>query len=159
LAAAGAAVAEPANQKGRRRTMNNQELHQYRQHLLSLGARLRGALKGLTETALSQAGGAAELSNTPLHLADRGTDNFEQEVAVTLLQNERQVLGEIAAALDRIDAGTFGRCERCGRDIPTGRLQALPYTPYCISCARRLEDQEEAEGAGDTWPSLWAEGE
>jgi RNA polymerase-binding transcription factor DksA len=125
--------------------MNDQELRTYREKLLALGNRLRDSLHGLTEEALRQSGGTAsgELSNAPLHLADRGTDSFDQDVAVSLLQNERQVLGQIADALNRLDAGTYGQCDRCGRAIPPGRLQAIPYTPYCISCARRLEDQEE----------------
>src|SRR5262249_51242717 len=45
----------------------------------------------------------------------------------------------IDSALKRIDEGTFGRCEECGKDIAAGRLQALPYARYCIDCSRRLQ--------------------
>jgi RNA polymerase-binding transcription factor DksA len=140
--------------------MTTQEIDYYRQRLLALGARLRSAVADLTGEALRQAGGAAsgQLSNTPLHMADLGSDNFEQEVAVSLLQNERAVLGDISAALLRVDHGTFGRCERCRQEIPAGRLQAIPYTPYCIKCARRLEEQEQVRSAS-TSPSWWVEGD
>jgi RNA polymerase-binding transcription factor DksA len=121
--------------------MTEQDLEGYRQQLLTLAARLRGDISGLTDEALRKTGGesSGSLSNAPLHLADLGTDSFEQEVAVSLLENERQVFGEIGAALDRIEAGTFGQCERCGQEIPAGRLRALPYATHCLACARRAE--------------------
>ena len=72
-------------------------------------------------------------------MADLGTDNFEQEMSMTLLENNRQLLDEIDAALKRIGDGTFGKCEACGKDIAPGRLQALPYARYCIDCSRRLQ--------------------
>jgi RNA polymerase-binding transcription factor DksA len=74
-------------------------------------------------------------------MADLGTDNFEQEMSLNLLQNEEQVLDEIAAALDRINQGTFGRCEECDTEIPKARLQAVPYARYCVECARKLEQK------------------
>ena len=69
--------------------------------------------------------------------ADLGSDNFEQEVSLSLLENEGQLLERVSAALARIDQGTFGRCQECGRDISRERLDAVPYTPYCIQCAAR----------------------
>jgi RNA polymerase-binding transcription factor DksA len=66
-------------------------------------------------------------------------DHATQEVSLELLGNERLILGQVAEALKRIDAGTYGRCTLCGRDIAPERLQALPYTPYCVDCARRAE--------------------
>jgi DnaK suppressor protein len=97
---------------------------------------------------MRQTGGeaAGSLSNTPLHLADLGTDAFEQEVTMSLLENETQTMAEIAGALTRIEDGTYGHCERCGRDIPTERLNVLPYVRYCVPCARELE----AAGVPDT---------
>ena len=77
-----------------------------------------------------------------MHMADLGTDNFDQEVTASLLETEELKLEEIAAALTRIDKGTFGRCEECGKEIGKERLQALPSTRYCIQCARKLQDEE-----------------
>src|SRR5262249_25643729 len=79
------------------------------------------------------------LSNTPIHLADLGTAHFEQTVAVSLLVSEERTLEEVAAALVRIENGTFGRCEGCQQEIAGARLEALPFTRHCIDCARRLQ--------------------
>jgi RNA polymerase-binding transcription factor DksA len=51
--------------------------------------------------------------------------------------SEEQILGEATAALERLAAGTFGTCEKCGRAITKSRLDALPYARACTSCARR----------------------
>jgi RNA polymerase-binding transcription factor DksA len=72
-------------------------------------------------------------------MADLGTDNFEQEFSLTLLQNQEQALKEIGEALERIRHGSFGRCEECQGAIPKARLQALPYTRHCVECARKLQ--------------------
>ena len=121
--------------------MTQAELNTYRQQLTDLRNRLRGDVSHLTNEALRQLGGEASgsLSNTPIHMADLGTDNFEQEFTLGLIQNEEQALDEIGGALDRIEQGTFGRCEECHKEIPRARLQALPYTRYCVECARKLE--------------------
>ena len=70
-------------------------------------------------------------------MADLGTDNFEQEFTLGLMQNQAQALKEIDDALDRVRRGTFGRCEECAAAIPKGRLAALPYARHCVACARK----------------------
>jgi RNA polymerase-binding transcription factor DksA len=121
--------------------MTHGDLDSYRKQLLELRNRLSGDVSHLTTEALHETGGEASgsLSNTPIHMADLGTDNFEQEFTLGLIQNEEQALDEIGAALDRLDQGSFGRCEECHKEIPRVRLQALPYTRYCVDCARKLE--------------------
>jgi RNA polymerase-binding transcription factor DksA len=121
--------------------MTKSETEQYRQNLLALRDRHNGDVSHLADEALRRTGGGAagNLSNMPIHMADLGTDNFEQEFTLSLMQNEEQLVGEIAAALDRINQGTFGRCEECQQEIPKPRLQAVPYTRYCVECARKLE--------------------
>src|SRR5258705_7460839 len=106
--------------------MRAQKKQIYRKRLLELGERLKGGVASLRETALRSSGGDASgnLSNAPLHLADLGTDNNQQEVDTGILEQEQQILGAIAAALDRIDAGTYGTCERCGKKITEARLEA-----------------------------------
>jgi RNA polymerase-binding transcription factor DksA len=95
----------------------------------------------LADEALRGRGGEASggLSNTPIHMADLGTDNFEQEFTLGLLENEERSLQEISAALDRIEQGTFGQCEECHRPIPKERLDAIPFTRHCVDCARRAQ--------------------
>ena len=121
--------------------MTTAETEAYRQHLLALRNRLNGDISHLADEALrkNQREASGNLSSMPIHMADIGTDNFEQEFTLNLLQNEEQVLTEIAAALERISQGTFGRCEECSGAIPKARLGALPYTRYCVECARKLE--------------------
>jgi RNA polymerase-binding transcription factor DksA len=121
--------------------MNKAELDAYRDSLIALRDRHNGDVSHLADEALRRTGGGAagNLSNMPIHMADLGTDNFEQEFTLSLLQNEEQVLEEIAAALDRIKHGSFGQCEDCHQSIPKPRLQAVPYTRYCVECARKLE--------------------
>jgi DnaK suppressor protein len=121
--------------------MSKAELASYRQTLLSLRSRLTGDVSHLADEALRANGGEASgsLSNAPLHMADLGTDNFEQEFTLSLLQNQEHALEEITLALDRIERGTYGKCEECQSAIPKARLQALPYTRYCVACARKLQ--------------------
>jgi DnaK suppressor protein len=121
--------------------MTKVELEAYRDSLLALRNRHNGDVTHLTDEALRRAGGGAagNLSNMPIHMADLGTDNFEQEFTLSLLQNEEQLLDEIGAALERVGQGTYGRCEECANEIPKARLQAVPYTRYCVDCARKQE--------------------
>jgi DnaK suppressor protein len=127
--------------------MTESEREGYRSKLQALGDRLKGDVSALSKEALRVAGGEASgnLSNTPFHTADLGTDNFEQELSTSLLENQDQILQDIAAAMRRLDNGTYGKCELCGKEIPKQRLQAAPHAPYCIDCARQLE-QEGARG-------------
>jgi DnaK suppressor protein len=121
--------------------MTKAELETYRERLLALRNRLSGDVSHLADEALRARGGEASgsLSHAPLHMADLGTDNFEQEFTLSLLQNQEQALGEITEALERVRQGNFGRCEECEGAIPKGRLQALPYTRHCVACARKLQ--------------------
>ncbi len=125
--------------------MTKAELKTFETNLRALHARLRGDVSHLTSEALRMGnngdfGGAAP--SAPMHMADVGTDNFEQEFTFSLLQNQEQVLEEIHDALERIKAGTFGRCEECKCAIPKARLQALPYTRHCVACARKIQQSQ-----------------
>jgi RNA polymerase-binding transcription factor len=73
------------------------------------------------------------------HLGDIATATFDREMASTLEENSNHVLGAIDASLLRIEAGTFGICERCGNPIPEERLEALPWATLCIDCKRKQE--------------------
>jgi RNA polymerase-binding transcription factor DksA len=124
--------------------MTKAELDGYRRQLQALHDRLDGDVSHLADEALHTEGGEvnSNLSNMPIHMADLGTDNFERENTLNLLANEEHFLAEIKAALDRIAQGTFGRCEEChGEIVPKGRLKELPYTRYCVTCAKKLDEQ------------------
>ena len=127
--------------------MTESDREDFRRQLLALAARLKGDVSDLSKEALRVAGGEASgnLSNVPFHTADLATDNFEQEMSTSLLENQDQILLDIAAAMRRLENGTYGQCELCGKEVPKQRLRAAPYTPYCIDCAR----QQEQDGAQD----------
>ncbi|SRR5579875_475654 len=126
--------------------MTNKEQKKYQQRLLEMATRLKNNEEGVANDALRQVSGdvSGNLSNVPMHMADLGTDTFEQEMSASLMTNTRQMQTEVAAALDRMEKGTFGKCEQCGRDISEGRLDALPYTRYCVDCAQNAENDGEA---------------
>jgi DnaK suppressor protein len=124
-------------------TMTKADLETFQQTLSALRTRLKNDVTGLANEALNSSGGEASggLSNAPLHPADLGTDNFEMEFTLGLMQNQEQVLTEINEALERIRQGSFGKCEECASAIPKGRLQALPYARHCVACARKLQQR------------------
>jgi len=68
--------------------------------------------------------------------ADAGTATFEREKELSIEQNVRDLIAKIERALKRIDAGTFGVCEICGKPIEKARLKALPYADLCIKDAQ-----------------------
>ena len=70
------------------------------------------------------------------HEADAAADLAEEELDLSLERAERRRLTDVQEALERLDAGTYGVCERCGRAIGLGRLRALPWTRVCVACAR-----------------------
>ena len=121
--------------------MKKAEMKVYRDRLLALRSRLRGDVNQMADAALkknrNQANG--DLSSMPIHMADIGSDNFEQEFTLSLMQNEEGTLDLIETALERIEDGVYGQCEECGVKIPKTRLNAIPYASMCIKCASRME--------------------
>lgn len=90
---------------------------------------LTGSIAGLTA--------AREGDNSDdEHDPEGSTLAFERSQSETLLRESRQRLAEVAAALARLDRGTFGACEACGDPIPEVRLDARPYAATCVACAR-----------------------
>jgi DnaK suppressor protein len=121
--------------------MKKAELKVYKERLLLLRARLRGDVSQLADAALRKSRSEAngDLSTMPIHMADIGTDNFEQEFTLSLMENDGDALEQIEAALERIEENNFGVCEECGAKIPKARLNAIPYTAFCVKCASTNE--------------------
>jgi DnaK suppressor protein len=125
--------------------MTKTELEGFRQRLNEMRDRLAGDVNHLADEALHQAidETSGSSSHVPIHMADLGTDNFERENTLQLMANERQMLEEIGAALERLDQGTFGKCEECaGSIVPKARLKEIPYTRYCVACANKLQQHK-----------------
>jgi DnaK suppressor protein len=98
---------------------------------------IRDDLQREQEEATSDSGG--ELSSFDQHPGDSGTETFELEKNVSLLEQLEDELVEIDAAVQRLERGTYGTCQACGRPIGDERLEALPATRFCV------EDQAKAE--------------
>ncbi len=117
--------------------LNKKQLDEYRRLLLEKRAQLVGDLSAMEEQALHSSGG--NLSHMPIHMADIGTDTYDQDFMLGLAETERQGLREIDEALRRIDDGTYGVCQLTGKPIPRARLLAKPWAKYTIEAAREIE--------------------
>ncbi len=71
--------------------------------------------------------------------ADAASQSAEKELLFELSDNERQTLDAVEAALRKIETGSYGKCEGCGKLIPAPRLKAIPHARYCVQCQARFE--------------------
>jgi len=117
------------------------EIKQYKERLLDLRARLRGDVTAMADATLNKTrtDSSGDLSSMPIHMADIGSDNFDQEFTLSLMETEGATLDQIEAALERIEDGGYGKCEECGGPIKKSRLKIIPYAAYCIKCAEANE--------------------
>lgn len=136
-----AAVAEPVENRLRKSPLNRKELGEFRRLLLEKRRQLLGDMSGMEAEAFRAKGqdGSGDLSTMPVHMADIGTDNYEQEFTLGLLESERRLLRDIDEALDRIEQNTYGICVGTGKAISLPRLRAKPWAKYCIEYARMIE--------------------
>ena len=129
--------------------MNRAELGVYKERLLDLRARLRGDVTQLADAALKKSRSEAngDLSSMPIHMADIGSDNFEQEFTLSLMENEGAALEKIEASLERIEEGTYGTCEECGVKIPKTPLERHSVRHAVrqvrLAARARLDNSEE----------------
>ena len=122
------------------------ELAEFKLLLEAVRARLRGDVQQLTSEALGadREDGGTE-SKSPTHMAELGSETFEQDFALSLVVNSQETLAEIKVALDKVEQGTYGLCEVCLKEgktpvqalIRTERLKAIPYARNCVECERR----------------------
>lgn len=121
------------------------ELTQYKKTLLELRQKLVENVNFMEDEALGKSGQEAsgDLSNVPIHMADVGTDNYDRDLTIGLIQNGEEELRAIDDALERIGNKTFGSCEECGKKVSKVRLDALPYVKNCIECQRREEKETD----------------
>ena len=112
-------------------------LEEYRTALLEMRHRVLGNVEHVVEAINDDSNSLANLSSTPVHLADIAQPGVAADVEVLDSQNE--MLRNIDAALARISEGTYGACDDCGREIPAERLQALPFSTRCAACAQMHE--------------------
>jgi DnaK suppressor protein len=123
--------------------MKAADLKVFKAALEAMRARLRGDVSMMADAALgktrSEAGG--DLSSMPIHMADIGSDAYEQEFTLSLMATEEETLDLVERALARIREKKYGVCEECGGVIAKKRLEAIPFAAMCIRCAEKMENQ------------------
>ena len=108
---------------------------------MALRARLQGESTQMEDDALND---HSKTTSIPTDMAELGSVNADQELTFSLLRSDTDALDQIEAAIQRIEDGSYGRCEACGEPIPKTRLDAIPYAAECVRCASLRENGPEA---------------
>ena len=101
--------------------------------------------------AAPEGGGGAAFGQ---HMGDAGSDAYEKDFALSLLSQEQDSLNEIEDALQRIEDGTFGVCEKSGKTILKARLEALPWARYTVECQAEMEKAMKGKRRWDSTPQF-----
>ncbi|WP_127592416.1 TraR/DksA C4-type zinc finger protein [Paenibacillus lautus] len=122
-------------------TMTKQQYSELKRRLLSDKERLEEQLKSGDETNRDHSlrDSTGELSAADNHPADVGTEVFERGRDLAIQETLDHELEQIVSALQRMDQGEYGTCAECGLEIPYERLEALPYTAYCLEHTPRKD--------------------
>ncbi|MCK4660563.1 MAG: TraR/DksA C4-type zinc finger protein [Phycisphaerae bacterium] len=114
------------------------ELREFKELLLAKRRELMGDMDQLSSEALhtNRQDARGDLSTMPSHMADVGSDNWEQDFTLGLIATERAMVRQIDAALQRIGSRTYGVCVATHRMISLERLRAKPWAQYCIEFAQ-----------------------
>ena len=121
--------------------LSKKELDYFWELLLKKRAEILGDVSQMESSAIKK--GEDEPMNSgssmPIHMADIGSDNFEQDFTIGLIGSERKLLDAVNAALGRIKRGTYGICLGTETPIPRKRLEAKPWAKYGVEYATKIE--------------------
>lgn len=126
-------------------SLSASDLKHFRELLLEKRKEILNSVSEMADEALNSAHETGDLSNMPIHMADLGSDNFEQDLTVGLMGSGQKLISEIDAALERIEKKTYGICLGTGKSISRARLEAQPWAKYSIEYAEKLEKGLEIE--------------
>ncbi len=131
----------PKPLKERASRFTPEALEKHRQALLEKRRELVEDVSSLQNEAkrMNSSGESTSSSSMPIHMADRGSDTWEQELTYRLLEHKEKVLSEIDDALQRIKSNTFGICQASKKRITQSRLRFIPWARYCIEYAWKGE--------------------
>ena len=131
----------------RKKWLTAVDIERFKQMLFEKRTEIIGNVNEMRDEALknSRLDASGDLSSMPIHMADIGTDTYEQEFALELMDSERKLLKKIDDALIRIEKGVYGACEGTGQQISKARLEARPWARYCVEHARMLEEGGSTE--------------
>ncbi len=113
------------------------ELERFRALLLEKRTEVAGDVSTMESEALG--GKSGSLSSLPQHMADQGSDEYEQSLSLDLAASQRKLLVEIDAALERIEGGVYGICESMSAPIRKARLEATPWARFSLEGAQQLD--------------------
>lgn len=123
----------------RKTTLSDKDLAEFRELLLEKRRELVGDMTNMSDEARRVGAPGGTASSMPIHMADLGSDTWEQELTLGLIENERNLLREIDEALERIEKKTYGICVAMNKPIGKARLRFKPWAKYCIEYARKRE--------------------
>ncbi|GAA0177247.1 yteA family sporulation protein [Clostridium sediminicola] len=125
--------------------MKNKKIQNYKEELLNEKNQKINLIKSIKNGELSDIRNemASELSFYDNHPSDTATELFDAEKAMALKVEQEKILDEINSALDNIEKGSYGKCKSCGKKISDERLEGLPYTDICVSCAKEKASLSE----------------
>ncbi len=118
--------------------LSKKQLRDFRELLVAKRRQILGDVTTMESEALS-GGNSGSSSRLPQHMADAGSDTYDQSLALDLVASQRELLKEIDTAIEKIDNNTYGICEDLGIPISLDRLQAKPWARLSIDAARREE--------------------
>ncbi|MDB4537570.1 TraR/DksA family transcriptional regulator [Akkermansiaceae bacterium] len=113
-----------------------------KQRLLDLRDQITDSMYGMQQDTIKNAVEGNEANGSGMHQADAGSDAYDRDFALTLLSKEANALGEIEEALQRLEMGTYGVCEKSGAKIPQPRLEAMPFARLTVECQAAKEKEE-----------------
>jgi len=133
-------VKKSNNGNGNGKKLTKKDIEHFHQLLLLKRREVLGDVAEISESALSKSRDTnGDLSSMPIHMADMGSDNFEQEFALGLVDSERKMVKEIDLALERIEKGSYGICLGIKKPIKKARLEAKPWAKYSVQYAEMIE--------------------
>src|SRR5438552_10783103 len=130
-------------------------IRKQKEKLLQLRDAMVDSMAGVAQGTLRSRAEGSEASAFGMHQADAGSDAYDRDFAVSLLSQEQDALYEIDEALKRIELGTYGKCEMCGKPIPHARLEAIPFARFTVECQSQLEKQSKASRVRQSVTSLF----
>lgn len=120
--------------------LDEKKLEQYKKDLIALKEQVLRDIRNMdTNNSINGTGAPETAVGHGMHMADAASDMYDREFSLGLASNDRGLLQKIDEALGRIDAGSYGKCVRCGCVIPAIRLKAIPYVINCLKCQEELE--------------------
>ena len=127
--------------------MKKEDLKEFKEHLLAKRKTLVGSRSHLKDDALKKSvkDAAGNIASVPDAFSEVGSDNYEQEFTLGLIEGEEEMLRAVDEALERIEKKTYGICGNCEKRIRKSRLRTIPFVRLCINC-QELEEKGEILG-------------